>query len=68
VSVLSFVGSGRFGALFEGFEDLFDDSRIFYTGNHLDGTATILTGFNVDIEYSLQPLGPCHGGVLPHRL
>jgi hypothetical protein len=39
----------RFGALFEVLENLLDDCRIFDTGNNLDGTATILTGFNVYI-------------------
>jgi len=50
------VGSGfsRFGALFEVFENLFDDRRVFDTGNNFDGTATMLTGFNVDFEIATQ--------------
>jgi hypothetical protein len=34
-------------------KDLFDDCRIFDTGDNLDGTATMLTGFNVDVEHVL---------------
>ena len=56
------TGFSRFSALFEMLENLFNDRRIFDTGNNLDGTATILTGFNVDIEYALQSLRPSHGG------
>ena len=60
-------GCGRLGALFKVLENLFDDSRVFNTGNHFNGTATMLTGFNVDIEYSLQPLRPSHGSVSLYR-
>ena len=51
----------RFGALFEVFENLLDDCRIFDTGNDPNVTTTLTTGFNVDIEYSLQSLRPGHG-------
>ena len=44
-------------------QNLFNDCWVFDTGNNLDGTATMLTGFNVDIEYSLQSLRPSHGGL-----
>ena len=49
-------------------ENLFDDRRVFDTavrriGDHFNGTATMLTSFNVDIEYSLQPLRPSHRDV-----
>ena len=39
----------RFSVVFEMLENLFNDRRIFDTGNNLNGTATMLTGFNIDI-------------------
>jgi len=53
--------------LFEVLKDLCDDRRIFDTGDNLEHTAAMLTGFNVNIEYSLQPLSPCHRSILLRR-
>jgi hypothetical protein len=44
----------RFSVVVEVLEDFFDDCRIFDTGNDLDGTATTLTGFDVDVEYAFS--------------
>ena len=56
------VGERLRGSLaFEMFEDLFDHHRIFDTGDHLYRTATGRAGLDIDIEYTLQTLGPGHG-------
>ena len=52
----------RFSVVFEVFENLLDDCRIFDTGNDPNVTTTLTAGFNVYIENSLQPLSPCYGG------
>ena len=57
----------RFSVVFEVFEDLLDDYRIFNTGNDPNVTATLTAGLNVYIENSLQPLSPGHGGASLHR-
>ena len=38
--------------LFEVLKDLFDDRRIFDTGDNLDGTATLLTDYNINVEHA----------------
>jgi hypothetical protein len=40
-----------------------DNRWVFDTGNDLNVTAALTTGFNFDIDYSLQPLRPSHVGV-----
>ena len=37
--------------------------RVFHTGDDPYRTLALLAGFDVDVEYALQPLGPGHGGV-----
>jgi len=39
-------------------ENLAYDAGILDAGDDLDGAATSLTGFDVDVEYPLQPLRP----------
>ena len=46
------MGSSCDRPLFEVLKDLFDDRQIFDTGNNLDGTVAMLTGFNVDVEHA----------------
>ena len=50
------IGSSfsQFSVCFEVLEDLFDDPRIFDASDDLDGTATTLTGFDVDVEYAFS--------------
>jgi hypothetical protein len=45
-------------------EYFFDHCRILDAGNDLHGAATGLAGFDIDAEYALKPLGPCHGGMV----
>ena len=33
-------------------QNLFDDDWVFDAGNHLDRAATLLTGFDIDLEYA----------------
>ena len=40
-----------------------DDVGIFDAGDDLHGIAAGLAGFDIDAEYALEPLGPCHGGM-----
>ena len=54
----------RFSVVVEVLKDFFDDRRIFDTGNDLNDTATLTTGFNVDIEHTFEALCPAHGGAL----
>ncbi|MFT5112443.1 MAG: hypothetical protein ACI8P9_001767 [Parasphingorhabdus sp.] len=42
----------RFSVVVEVFENLFNDRRIFDTGNNFDCTVAMLTGFNVDVEHA----------------
>jgi hypothetical protein len=35
---------------------LFDDLRVFDTGNDLHRAATVFTGFSIDLEYPLEAL------------
>ena len=44
-------------------EYLVDHIGIFDAGNDLHGTAAVLAGSNVDIEYPFEPLSPCHCGM-----
>ena len=44
-------------------EHLLDHFGIFNAGNDLHGTAAVLAGSNVDIEYPFEPLSPCHCGM-----
>ena len=44
-------------------EYLADDVGIFDAGDDLHGIAAGLAGFDIDAEYALKPLGPCHGGM-----
>ncbi len=44
-------------------KDLFDGRRIFDTGNHLDRTAALLTGLDIDLELTFEALRRGHGGV-----
>ena len=46
----------RFSVVVEVLKDFFDDRRIFDTGNDLNDTATLTTGFNVDIEHTFEAL------------
>jgi hypothetical protein len=39
---------------------LLDGHRVFNTGDDAHWALALLAGFNVDIEYSFQPLGPGH--------
>jgi hypothetical protein len=33
-------------------ENLSDDDRVLDKGDHLDGTATLLAGFDIDLEHA----------------
>ena len=44
-------------------QDLSDDNGVFDTGDHLDGAAALLTGFDIDLEHAFEALSPSHGGV-----
>ncbi len=61
----------RFSVVVEVLKDFFDDRRIFDTGNDLNDTATLTTGFNVDSIVDLLSRSSCkstpnlrHGTVL----
>ena len=41
--------------------------RIFDARNHLDRTAAVVTGLDIDLEHALQPLRPCHRNVAGWR-
>ncbi len=41
-------------------EDLLDHHRVFDAGDDFHGTAAGAAGLDVDIEYTLEPLCPCH--------
>ena len=50
-------GGGRgLGPPVEVVKDLFDHGRIFDTRKHLDRTAAVLTGLDLDLEHPLQSL------------
>ena len=49
--------------VFEVFENLFDNCRIFDTSDHPDGTAALLAGLDIDLEYPFEALRPGHGGM-----
>jgi hypothetical protein len=40
------------GPLFEMIENLPDDDRVFDTGDNFDRAATLLAGFDIDLEYA----------------
>ena len=42
--------------MFEMTENLSDDDRLFDTGNHLDSTAALLAGFDVDLEHTTSSI------------
>ena len=44
-------------------KDLFDHGRIFNARDHLDRTAAVLAGLDIDVEHPFQPLCPCHRDV-----
>ena len=44
-------------------EYLFDHGRIFDARNHLDRTAAVVTGLDINLKHALQPLRPCHRDV-----
>ena len=44
-------GLRRFSPVFQMVQNLFDDDWVFDAGNHLDRAATLLTGFDIDLEY-----------------
>jgi hypothetical protein len=44
-------------------EYLLNHFGIFDAGNDLHGTAAVLAGGDIDIEYPFEPLSPSHGGV-----
>ena len=48
-------------------EYLADDVGIFDAGDDLHGIAAGLAGFDIDAEYALKPLGPCHGDTATWR-
>ena len=48
-------------------EYLADDVGIFDAGDDLHGIAAGLAGFDIDAEYALKPLYPCHGGMVLGR-
>ena len=45
------------------FQNLPDYRRVFDAGDDLHRPPALLAGFDVDVEYPLQALGPGHGGV-----
>ena len=49
--------------LFQVFENLLNDLRIFDTGNDFDVTAAVFADFDVDVEHSLEALHPGHRAV-----
>jgi len=51
------------GPLFEMLENPSDDDRVFDKGDHLDGTAALLAGFDIDLEYAFKALSPGHGAM-----
>lgn len=56
---VDFVG---FGVLFEMIENPLHERRILNAGDDLDGAATLVTRFDVDLECPFESLGPGHGG------
>ena len=48
-------------------QDLFDHRWIFDARNHLDRTAAVVTGLNIDLEHALQALRPRHCDVAGGR-
>jgi hypothetical protein len=54
--------STRRGLLFEVVQDPFHPGGVIDAGDHLDGTAAVLAGFDIDPEHTLETLGPGHGG------
>ena len=56
-------GLRRFSPIFQMVQNLFDDDWVFDAGNHLDRAATLLTGFDIDLENGVEALRPGHGGV-----
>ena len=41
----------------------FHDLQLFDTGDHFDGTAALLTGFDIDLEHAFEALRPAHGSI-----
>ena len=58
---------GGLSAPVEVFEDLFDHGRIFDARDHLDRTAAVVTGLDIDLEHPLQTLRPGHRDVAGGR-
>ena len=58
----SSLGIGRF-LVIQMFQNLPDCRRVFDTGNNPNRALTLLTDFDIDVEYPFQPLGPGHGGM-----
>ena len=48
-------------------QNLLNDHRILHAGNDPHRPLALLAGFDVDIEYPFQPLGPGHGGMTFRR-
>ncbi len=48
-------------------KNLLDHDRIFDARYHLDRITIVVTGFHLDFEHALQPLGPCHRDVASGR-
>ncbi len=45
----------RFAAVLKKIQNPFYDLRLFDTGDHFDGTAALLTGFDIDLEHVIYP-------------
>ncbi len=45
-------GLWRFAAVLQMIQNPFHDGRVFDAGDHLDGAAALLTGFDIDLEYA----------------
>ena len=49
--------------MFEMIENLFDNCWVFDTGDDFDSAATLIAGFDIDLENTFQALSPSHGSM-----